>query len=79
MNNQVAAAKEAGVSAERFRRFLREHKLAERAGSPGGATPRGTEHFKLESHEAVDTGATKSSVSSMAYRRRLAAELAYAT
>jgi len=59
--------------------FILEHKLAERAGSPGGATPRGTEHFKLESHEAVDTGATKSSVSSMAYRRRLAAELAYAT
>ena len=31
-NNQVAAAKEAGVSPERFRRFLREHKLAERKG-----------------------------------------------
>jgi hypothetical protein len=31
-NNQVAAAKEAGVSPERFRRFLREQKLAERKG-----------------------------------------------
>jgi hypothetical protein len=31
-NNQATAAKEAGVSAERFRRFLREHKLAERTG-----------------------------------------------
>jgi hypothetical protein len=31
-NNQATAAKEAGVSAERFRRFLREHKLAERKG-----------------------------------------------
>ena len=29
---QVAAAKEAGVSVERFRRFLRENKLAERQG-----------------------------------------------
>jgi hypothetical protein len=31
-NNQATAAKEAGVSAERFRRFLREQKLAERKG-----------------------------------------------
>ncbi len=31
-NNQGRAAKEAGVSAERFRRFLREHKIAERKG-----------------------------------------------
>jgi hypothetical protein len=31
-NNQAAAAKEAGVSSERFRRFLREQKLAERKG-----------------------------------------------
>jgi hypothetical protein len=31
-NNQVAAAKEAGVSPERFRRFLREQRLAERKG-----------------------------------------------
>jgi hypothetical protein len=31
-NNQAVAAKEAGVSAERFRRFLREQKLAERKG-----------------------------------------------
>src|ERR1700733_12915561 len=29
-NNQAIAAKEAGVSPERFRRFLREQKLAER-------------------------------------------------
>jgi hypothetical protein len=32
INNQAAAAKEAGVSSERFRRFLREQKLAERKG-----------------------------------------------
>jgi hypothetical protein len=31
-NNQAISAKEAGVSAERFRRFLREQKLAERKG-----------------------------------------------
>jgi hypothetical protein len=31
-NNQAKAAKEAGVSPERFRRFLRERKLAERKG-----------------------------------------------
>jgi hypothetical protein len=31
-NNQAVAAKEAGVSPERFRRFLREQKLAERKG-----------------------------------------------
>ena len=31
-NNQAIAAKEAGVSPERFRRFLREQKLAERKG-----------------------------------------------
>lgn len=31
-NNQAKAAKEAGVSAERFRRFLREQKLAQRRG-----------------------------------------------
>jgi hypothetical protein len=31
-NNQTKAAKEAGVSPERFRRFLREQKLAERKG-----------------------------------------------
>jgi hypothetical protein len=31
-NNQVSAAKEAGVSPERFRRVLREHKLADRKG-----------------------------------------------
>jgi hypothetical protein len=31
-NNQVVAAKEAGVSPERFRRFLREQRLAERKG-----------------------------------------------
>lgn len=32
MNNQARAAKEAGVSAERFRRFLRDNSLAERRG-----------------------------------------------
>ena len=31
-NNQARAAKEAGVSAERFRRFLRDNSLAERRG-----------------------------------------------
>jgi hypothetical protein len=31
-NNQAVAAREAGVSPERFRRFLREQKLAERKG-----------------------------------------------
>ena len=31
-HNQAKAAKEAGVSPERFRRFLREQKLAERKG-----------------------------------------------
>jgi chorismate mutase len=31
-NNQAKAAKEVGVSPERFRRFLREQKLAERKG-----------------------------------------------
>ena len=31
-NNQAIAAKEAGVAPERFRRFLREQKLAERKG-----------------------------------------------
>ena len=31
-NNQAVAAKEAGVAPERFRRFLREQKLAERKG-----------------------------------------------
>jgi hypothetical protein len=31
-NNQAVAAKEAGVSPERFRRFLRDQKLAERKG-----------------------------------------------
>jgi hypothetical protein len=31
-NNQAISAKEAGISAERFRRFLREQKLAERKG-----------------------------------------------
>jgi hypothetical protein len=31
-NNQTRAAKEAGVSAERFRRFLRDNSLAERRG-----------------------------------------------
>jgi hypothetical protein len=31
-NNQAAAAKEAGVSPERFRRFIRDEKLAERKG-----------------------------------------------
>jgi hypothetical protein len=31
-NNQAVAAKEAGVSSERFRRFIRDQKLAERKG-----------------------------------------------
>ncbi|MBY0612137.1 MAG: hypothetical protein K2P80_08125 [Beijerinckiaceae bacterium] len=32
MGSQSAAAKEAGVSTERFRRFIREHDLAKRQG-----------------------------------------------
>jgi hypothetical protein len=57
-NNQALAAKEAGVSPERFRRFLRERKLAERKGrvweitdkrprDMTALTTRGAIHLKL--------------------------------
>jgi hypothetical protein len=63
-NNQVSAAKEAGVSPERFRRFLREHKLAERKGrvweitdtrprDMTALTTRGTVDLKLPDYEAA--------------------------
>jgi hypothetical protein len=63
-NNQLAAAKEAGVSPERFRRFLREQKLAERKGrvweiidkrprDMTALTTRGAVDLKLPDYEAA--------------------------
>jgi hypothetical protein len=54
-HNQAKAAKEAGVSSERFRRFLREQKLAERKGRVWQITDTRPRHMTtLTTRGAID-------------------------